>query len=198
MHGEYTFLQAHAGLARECGVQHTSVIHDGQLLGVYNLRNNREVSRSSATLMGEASLRCFYNDGGNATGDNIEQRLAERLRVADQGIVIVSVQVCRAKKGWDCAVEVQCRCMYTQRGEHVRNLRTRVADAVRAKLPQAGGKLTAEVKQEVGGGARRAAGFYAQKVMKKRPDVYAFVHEVVELEAPRRGGRDARKDPSFP
>ena len=132
VHGEYTFLQAHAGLARECGVQHTSVIHDGQLLGVYNLRNNREVSRSSATLMGEASLRCFYNDGGNATGDNIEQRLAERLRVADQGIVIVSVQVCRPKKGWDCAVEVQCRCMYTQRGEHVRSLRTKVADAVRA------------------------------------------------------------------
>lgn len=207
VHGEYTFLQAHAGLARECGVQHTSVIHDGQLLGVYNLRNRREVSRSSAALMGEANLRCFYNDGGNATGDNVEQRLSERMRLADSGIVIASVEIAHVTRGkanggkgrWQCAVEVQCRCMYTQRGQHVHQLRTKIADSVQRMLDQNSSRQLPEgAAGEIERAASKAARDYAYKVMKKRPDVCVFVHRVVDLSRARRGGNANGGGNAFP
>ena len=184
VHGEYTFLQAHAGIARECGVQHTSVIHDGQLLGVYNLRNRNEVSRSSATLMGEVNLRCFYNDGGNATGDNMEQRLAERMRVADGGMIIASVEIQRPAQGskastiGDFNIEVQCKCMYTQKGEHVRMLRNKIEAVLQASPADVSLKALEQ-------SASKALRDYAHKVMKKRPDLCVFVHEVRDLNEAR-------------
>ncbi len=44
VHGEYAFLCRHAELAQELGVQDTSVIRNGQLLGVYDKRNAKTVS----------------------------------------------------------------------------------------------------------------------------------------------------------
>ena len=45
--GESVFLHAHAELAQELGVKSTTVIHDGELLGVKPLRTRRTVSPSS-------------------------------------------------------------------------------------------------------------------------------------------------------
>ena len=44
VHGESVFLHAHAELAHELGIQRTSVIHDGEMLGVKSLRSRRTVS----------------------------------------------------------------------------------------------------------------------------------------------------------
>jgi mRNA degradation ribonuclease J1/J2 len=63
VHGEYAFLCAHAQLARDIGCRNTSVIKNGQMLGVSHLRNGNTLSTGSAQLLGDVKLRSFYNDG---------------------------------------------------------------------------------------------------------------------------------------
>ena len=63
VHGEYAFLCAHAQLARDIGVNDTSVIRNGAFLGVAPKRNGKTVSSGSMQILGEAALRLFYNDG---------------------------------------------------------------------------------------------------------------------------------------
>ena len=95
VHGEYAFLCAHAALARETGVTHTSVIRNGQMLGVAGARSGRHVSSGSATLLGEAALVAFYNDGGKGTGTAAEMGLEARQAIAVEGVVIAAVDVVR-------------------------------------------------------------------------------------------------------
>ena len=68
MHGEYAFLTAHAQLANDIGIRNTSVIRNGQMLGVNHRRNGKEFSTTAAypnglQLLGEVKLRMLYNDG---------------------------------------------------------------------------------------------------------------------------------------
>lgn len=69
VHGEYAFLCAHAQLARNIGIQRTSVIRNGHFLGVSPLRNGKTVATGSMQLLGEARLQMFYNDGGKVLTD---------------------------------------------------------------------------------------------------------------------------------
>jgi mRNA degradation ribonuclease J1/J2 len=66
VHGEYAFLCAHAQLAQKSGVQYTEVIRNGQMLGVHDRGNGRQVSQSSMALIGEAQLTLLFNDGNKA------------------------------------------------------------------------------------------------------------------------------------
>ena len=50
VHGEYAFLCAHAELAIELGFRNTSVIRNGQMLGVTPKRNAKTLSSGSATV----------------------------------------------------------------------------------------------------------------------------------------------------
>ena len=43
----------------------TSVIRNGQMLGVAEQRSHGTVSSGSMQLLGEAKLQLFYNDGNN-------------------------------------------------------------------------------------------------------------------------------------
>lgn len=68
VHGEYSFLTAHAQLAKDIGVNNTSVIRNGQMLGVHHRRNGNVVSTTGASvkgmqLLGDVKLRMLYNDG---------------------------------------------------------------------------------------------------------------------------------------
>jgi mRNA degradation ribonuclease J1/J2 len=56
VHGEYAFLCAHAQLALDLGFRNTSVIRNGQMLGVSPLRNGRTLSTGSATVLPRAAL----------------------------------------------------------------------------------------------------------------------------------------------
>jgi len=95
VHGEYSFLCAHAQLARESNIQNTSVIRNGQMLGVWERRNSQTVSQGSMALLGEAKLQNFYNDGNKGTGTANEMALEQRQLLAVEGIVIAAVDVVR-------------------------------------------------------------------------------------------------------
>ncbi|KAI7836750.1 hypothetical protein COHA_009388 [Chlorella ohadii] len=113
VHGEYAFLTAHAQLARENGVNYTSVIRNGQMLGVADRRNRNTVSIGSAAgvagaaeilgrertdtmqMLGEVDLINYYNDGNKGTGTAAEMGLEERQVLAVEGIVVCAVDVGR-------------------------------------------------------------------------------------------------------
>ena len=63
VHGEYSFLCAHAELARSTGILNTNVIRNGQMLGCAPLRNGK--SLGGLQLLGNTSLKLLYNDGNN-------------------------------------------------------------------------------------------------------------------------------------
>ena len=53
-------------MGAQAGVHRTSVIRNGQMLGVAEQRSRGAVSSGSMQLLGEARLQLFYNDGNNA------------------------------------------------------------------------------------------------------------------------------------
>lgn len=72
VHGEYAFLTAHAQLAQDIGIRNTSVIRNGQMLGVHHRRNSNVVSTTGASvkgmqLLGDVKLRMLYNDGNKVS-----------------------------------------------------------------------------------------------------------------------------------
>ena len=76
VHGEYSFLTAHAQLAKDVGIRNTSVIRNGQMLGVHHRRNGNEVSTTGASvkgmqLLGDVKLRMLYNDGNKVCCDTL-------------------------------------------------------------------------------------------------------------------------------
>lgn len=81
VHGEYAFLCAHAQLAQETGVNRTSVIRNGQMLGVSELRNSNSVgSAQGMQVIGEASLKLLYNDGNKVCCRFCNGRCAPRRK----------------------------------------------------------------------------------------------------------------------
>ena len=50
VHGEAAFLYAHAELAQDLGCRNTSVIRNGEMLGVSDIRNNQHVSMGTAAV----------------------------------------------------------------------------------------------------------------------------------------------------
>ena len=82
VHGEYSFLTAHAQLAKDVGIKNTSVIRNGQMLGVHHRRNANEVSTTGASvkgmqLLGDVKLRMLYNDGNKVCCDTLTQCLQQ-------------------------------------------------------------------------------------------------------------------------
>ena len=76
VHGEYSFLTAHAQLAQDIGIRNTSVIRNGQMLGVQHRRNGNVVSTTGASvkgmqLLGDVKLRMLYNDGNKVRHCNM-------------------------------------------------------------------------------------------------------------------------------
>jgi mRNA degradation ribonuclease J1/J2 len=65
VHGEAAFLYAHAELAQNLGCRNTSVIRNGMMLGVSDIRNNEHVSMGTAavspacTVMGSKTCPCL-------------------------------------------------------------------------------------------------------------------------------------------
>jgi len=89
VHGEYAFLCAHAQVARESGIKHTSVIRNGQMLGVQQLRNKNSVGGVQGVMgaggmktLGEVPLNLFYNDGNKVSrgGDPQGDRMSNDIR----------------------------------------------------------------------------------------------------------------------
>ncbi|CAG9463710.1 unnamed protein product [Pedinophyceae sp. YPF-701] len=99
VHGEYSFLCAHAELAEECGVQQTTVVRNGNMVGAYDKRNAKHVSSGTMQIIGEARLTNYYNDGNYGTGTAGEMSIKERTTLATEGIVIAAVDILRRPPG---------------------------------------------------------------------------------------------------
>ncbi|XP_057846342.2 ribonuclease J isoform X1 [Cryptomeria japonica] len=97
IHGEFAFLKEHELLGKSTGIQHTSVIKNGEMLGVSHLRNRRVLSNGFSPL-GKENLQLMYNDGDKAFGNSTELCIDERMKIALDGIVIASVEVMRPQK----------------------------------------------------------------------------------------------------
>jgi hypothetical protein len=253
VHGEYAFLCAHAQLARENQVIHTSVIRNGQMLGVHERRNAKTISSGSlASVLGEVSLTNFYNDGNKVwvwvfggggggtsrggeeghsleelacppatpdctctalycpaphptppchtqgTGSAAEMGLEERQLIANEGIVIASVDIVRhpavaqaadlyrrkpgdpaaaaysaqeaSKHRLKARVRLTTRAMWVDRGRLLEELHRAATSAVERL---AGNTGPAAVERVVVAALRNAAKAFNQK----RPEVVVVVHE---------------------
>ena len=97
VHGEYAFLKEHEQLARRhAGVHHSTVIQNGQMLGIAPLRNrNAHGTLGSMQLLGETRLQNMYNDGTNSSGSKDDLCLEDRVRLANEGLVVATVRIFR-------------------------------------------------------------------------------------------------------
>lgn len=197
VHGEYAFLCAHAQLARDNGITHTSVIRNGQMLGVHDKRNGRTLSTGSmAAVVGEAKLMNFYNDGNKGTGTAHEMALEERQLLAVEGIVIAAVDVIRdpsvlaaaaaaasgdpaalaasaqaaARRKLKARIRITTRALWVDNGKLLEQLHN-AAEAGISKLP--GDATLVAVERTVADGLRRAC----KQFNNRRPDVVVVAHE---------------------
>ena len=97
VHGEFAFLKEHEQLARRhAGVRHSTVIQNGQMLGVAPLRSrNAHGTLGSMQLLGETRLQNMYNDGTNSSGTKDDMCLEDRVRLANEGLVVITVRIFR-------------------------------------------------------------------------------------------------------
>ncbi|KAK9820188.1 hypothetical protein WJX72_007275 [[Myrmecia] bisecta] len=183
VHGEYAFLTAHAELARRVGVHNTSVIRNGQMLGVFDRRNANTVSSGSMHLLGEAQLQPFYNDGNKGTGSAEEMALDERTVLAVEGVVVAAVDVIRggpatgAPPGADLAarrlrgrVRITTRALWVDEGRLLEDLH-KACEAAIAQLPP--DVLLVAVERAVAEAVRRCCKSYNNR----RPEVVVIAHE---------------------
>ncbi|CAL9130137.1 unnamed protein product [Musa textilis] len=123
IHGELLFLKEHELLGRSTGIRHTTVIKNGEMLGVSHLRNRRVLSNGFSPL-GKEALELMYSDGDKAFGTSAELCIDERLRIASDGIIVVSMEILRpqAVNGSSQAclkgkIRITTRCLWLDRGK---------------------------------------------------------------------------------
>ncbi|CAI5464643.1 unnamed protein product [Closterium sp. Yama58-4] len=138
VHGEYAFMKEHQLLAQRQGIRHTTVISNGEMVGVAPLRNAKVVSNGFYH-QPRIHLETMYNDGGIAFGNAREMAVGERLHVATEGIVIATVEVFReapgeevleaftdadeddeddgAPRGLHGRLQIRTRCLWVDRGK---------------------------------------------------------------------------------
>ncbi|XP_038683996.1 ribonuclease J isoform X2 [Tripterygium wilfordii] len=123
IHGELLFLKEHELLGKSTGIRHTTVIKNGEMLGVSHLRNRRVLSNGFISL-GKENLQLMYNDGDKAFGTSSELCIDERLRIASDGIIIVSMEILRPQNG-DSVIDnvikgkirITTRCLWLDKGK---------------------------------------------------------------------------------
>ncbi|KAL3161242.1 hypothetical protein ABBQ38_009606 [Trebouxia sp. C0009 RCD-2024] len=198
VHGEYAFLTAHAQLAQDIGVKNTSVIRNGQMIGVHHRRNGNVVSTTGASvkgmqLLGEVKLRMLYNDGNKGTGSDEEMGIEERQQLAVEGIVVAAVDVVRGVSAGGppqdpssssadvssaarpsqlrAQIRVTTRAMWVDNGRLLEVLH-KVSDAAVKRLP--GDASLVAVERAVADAIRRGCKDFNQR----RPDVIVIAHEM--------------------
>ncbi|MEW5320466.1 MAG: hypothetical protein WDW38_011536 [Sanguina aurantia] len=198
VHGEFSFLCEHARLAREtAGVQYTQVIKNGQMLGIHERPNGKNVSSGSmASLVGEVDLINFYNDGGMGTGTSKEMCIDERTTLAFDGVVVLAIDVVRTAALSDidgatlrCRHRITTRGMWTDNGKLVAGLH-RVAEEAVCSL--AHDSALAMVERMVIKAVLKECNTFNQK----KPEVICIAHEY----DPRAGADQSRSSsrPSGP
>lgn len=122
IHGELLFLKEHELLGKSTGIRHTAVIKNGEMLGVSHLRNRRVLSNGFISL-GKENLQLMYSDGDKAFGTATELCVEERMKIATDGIIVVSMEIMRPQAE-DSSVEkvlkgkirITTRCLWLDKG----------------------------------------------------------------------------------
>uniref|UniRef100_A0A5B7AFQ9 Myb-like domain-containing protein n=2 Tax=Davidia involucrata TaxID=16924 RepID=A0A5B7AFQ9_DAVIN len=122
IHGELLFLKEHELLGKSTGIRHTAVIKNGEMLGVSHLRNRRVLSNGFLSL-GKENLQLMYSDGDKAFGTSTELCIDERLRIASDGIIVVSMEILRPQDadGFEKIIKgkirITTRCLWLDKGK---------------------------------------------------------------------------------
>ncbi|GKV13803.1 hypothetical protein SLEP1_g24781 [Rubroshorea leprosula] len=123
IHGELLFLKEHELLGKSTGIRHTTVIRNGEMLGVSHLRNRRVLSSGFISL-GKENLQLMYSDGDKAFGTSSELCIDERLRIASDGIIVVSMEILRPQKvngiienSIKGKIRITTRCLWLDKGK---------------------------------------------------------------------------------
>ncbi|XP_054806130.1 ribonuclease J isoform X2 [Prosopis cineraria] len=123
IHGELLFLKEHELLGKSTGIRHTAVIKNGEMLGVSHLRNRKVLSNGFVSL-GKENLQLKYSDGDKAFGTSSELFIDERLRVALDGIIVVSMEIFRPQNSESHAestlkgkIRITTRCLWLDKGK---------------------------------------------------------------------------------
>lgn len=124
VHGEFAFLQRHAELARELGVQNTLVAENGHIL---------DVTPESVSISGRVRLSNFYVDA-DITADADALELQERVRLAWNGVVSVWLRVERTRDGLRVVPRLTSHGLYTDEERLIGACATYLADEM-ALLP---------------------------------------------------------------
>jgi len=96
IHGDYRYLVAHKEIAEACGVEDVRILENGYQF---------EVSRHDALVTDHISLNFHYVDGP-LVGDADELRLAERRRIAWNGVVAATLKMSRGRDEWDIGLKI--------------------------------------------------------------------------------------------
>ncbi|KAK3158123.1 hypothetical protein QOZ80_2AG0133190 [Eleusine coracana subsp. coracana] len=122
VHGELLFLKEHELLGRSTGIRHTTVIKNGEMLGVSHLRNRKVLSNGFVSL-GKQDFQLMYSDGDKAFGTSTDLCVDERLRIASDGIIFVSMEIFRphrehasAQSGLKGKFKITTRCLWLDNG----------------------------------------------------------------------------------
>ncbi|RYR44984.1 hypothetical protein Ahy_A08g041240 isoform B [Arachis hypogaea] len=123
IHGELLFLKEHELLGKSNGIRHTAVIKNGEMLGVSHLRNRRVLSNGFISL-GRENLQLKYSDGDKAFGTSSDLFIDERLKIALDGIIVVSMEVFRPQRAESLAentlngkIRIMTRCLWLDKGK---------------------------------------------------------------------------------
>lgn len=123
IHGELLFLKEHELLGRSTGIRHSTVIKNGEMLGVSHLRNRRVLSNGFISL-GKENLQLMYSDGDKAFGTSTELCIDERLRIASDGIIVISMEILRpqhtdGQSGYSLKgkIRITTRCLWLDKGK---------------------------------------------------------------------------------
>jgi len=169
VHGEYTFLRAHADLARELGLPGTTVLQNGERFGVRPGATPGPATVADTARLGIETLDTLYNDGP-VTGDAESMHLRDRRRIAWNGIILIDAAIRRQPDArLDPTVHVQLRSMWDDDGALPKALELVAERAIRACPPRTPLK---EVEEAVAASVRRAV----RKATEKRPDVIVLLH----------------------
>ncbi|GFP87981.1 ribonuclease j [Phtheirospermum japonicum] len=194
IHGELLFLKEHELLGKSTGIRHTTVIKNGEMLGVSHLRNRRVLSNGFISLgkenlqvieilsfivpdsLSSLSLRARA-DGDKAFGTSSELCIDERVRIASDGIIVVSMEIMRpqaadnsVEKALKGKIRITTRCLWLDKGKLLDALH-KAAHAALSSCPVS--CPLAHMERTVSEVLRKMT----RKYSSKRPEVIAIAFE---------------------
>ncbi|MFO0748957.1 MAG: ribonuclease J [Myxococcota bacterium] len=166
VHGETTFLKAHAALGKSLGIP-SIAIENGE-----HLSFPRPITSADDVRRVPVDVVQYWNDGP-ATGDEDDMRLRERKRIAWNGVIVFDGHVRRAPTGTAELVSsrVDTRALFLGEDDALVGELGRVATRVVAGCPA--GTPWGEIVEALKASLRATA----KRLTDKRPDVLVVLHE---------------------